>query len=145
MKRQERLYIVDYSDSLRSKLLRTSLRQEGRCGPWDGGRQYIFPRFANLPEFKPDREREGMTASLFPRIISGERSGKNRAHIRRWKIVKFQNACFNLVKLNSAYEVKIPRPPKVKKEEMSILPRPPFVREMRALALRSTIVARTLL
>ena len=81
-------------------------------------------------------EREGMTASLFPRIISGERSGKNRAHIRRWKIVKFQNECFNLVKLNSAYEVKIPRPPKVKKEEMSILPRPPFVREMRALALR---------
>ena len=42
-------------------------------------------------------EREGMTASLFPRIISGERSGKNRAHIRRWKIVKFQNECFNLV------------------------------------------------
>ena len=68
-RRQGRLYIGDYFDSLRSKLLRTSLRhtprQEGRCGPWDGGRQYIFPRFANLPEFKPDRERgdDGITIS----------------------------------------------------------------------------------
>ena len=93
MKRRERLYIVDYFDSaalnFSAPLSDTLPDEKADAGRGiEEGRIYFLAllicRNFGLTE------KEGMTASLFPRNISGERSEKNRAYIRHRKVVKFQ-------------------------------------------------------